>query len=294
MASYIASTWNNATVLIENEFGGRGTGFLVGRQLGEDAWMVTLVTNKHNLHRDPAKRQSAKYVKLHLSHRNHKVSPPLLGKYVCNYAKGSPGSTPNPRPWFVEHPDPDVDVMAFDVSPLFMNWDPQEGLANGWILETDIATRKMWDDLDITVGEEVMVLGYPIGLSSGHGNHPIVRQGIMATTVGIPLIEDNGAGKTRTSRAFLVDGAVVPGSSGSPVVLKPVTARLVHGSITIGISPPILLGIIAETRFAPIGGGPQLGFAGLGMAFDSETILETIHLYPATGPTLSGQPAVNC
>jgi hypothetical protein len=44
---------------------------------------------------------------------------------------------------------------------------------------------------------------------------------------------------------------------------------------------PVLLGIVAETRFAPIQvqGGAIPGFAGLGLAFEVETIAETLDLF---------------
>lgn len=48
-----------------------------------------------------------------------------------------------------------------------------------------------------------------------------------------------------------------------------------------GVPQPVLLGIIAETRYAPIetreGNIPS--FAGLGLAFDAETVKETIELF---------------
>jgi len=42
-----------------------------------------------------------------------------------------------------------------------------------------------------------------------------------------------------------------------------------------------LLGILAETRFAPINypSGTGLGFAGLGFVFDAVTIKKTIELF---------------
>jgi hypothetical protein len=93
--------------------------------------------------------------------------------------------------------------------------------------------------------------------------------------------QPNGQIAIRISRAFLIDGATIPGSSGSPVVLKPVTGRHQHQTIVMGATEPVLLGIIAETRFAPIRlqSGAIPGFAGLGLAFDVETIVETINLF---------------
>lgn len=47
----------------------------------------------------------------------------------------------------------------------------------------------------------------------------------------------------------------------------------------LGSAPPLLLGIVAETRFAPIqisSTSAIPGFAGLGLAFVVKTIVETL------------------
>lgn len=64
--------------------------------------------------------------------------------------------------------------------------------------------------LFIDAVEEVTFIGYPNGIRDPHNLTPIVRRGITAT----PLELDYGM-----KPAFLVDGAVFGGSSGSPVFL---------------------------------------------------------------------------
>lgn len=49
MSSPVAKTWVYATVLVENEWGGKGTGFLVARDVAQDRVKVFLCTNKHVL-----------------------------------------------------------------------------------------------------------------------------------------------------------------------------------------------------------------------------------------------------
>ena len=87
--------------------------------------------------------------------------------------------------------------------------------------------------------------------------------------------------RKRRLHGFLIDGAIIPGSSGSPVILKPTPGRFVKGNIIMTIPPPILLGVIAETKYAPIqsSGKDVHSFAGLGLAFDAETARETIELF---------------
>ena len=87
--------------------------------------------------------------------------------------------------------------------------------------------------------------------------------------------------RRRVIRGFLIDGATIPSSSGSPVLLKPVSGRVVHGEIVPDIPPPLLLGIVSETFYAPVKTEQRdiYSFAGLGLVLDAETIKETIELF---------------
>jgi hypothetical protein len=83
--------------------------------------------------------------------------------------------------------------------------------------------------------------------------------------------------RKRILRGFLVDGAIIPGSSGSPVVQKPVALRSIKDRIAIEMSATMVLGIISESRYAWT--TDFQSFAGLGLAFDAETIAETTDLF---------------
>jgi hypothetical protein len=180
-----------------------------------------------------------------------------------------------------EHPDPDTDVLAIDVSHVFSQ-TPEAAPPGGFPHADYFADAKARDALDITVGDEVMTVGYPLGLRQGDTELPLVRQGILATTIGLPLVDSavdpTGQRRERRRRAFLIDGACVPGQSGGPVVLKPVPMRRVKGRLMMPTAAPLLLGIVAETAYAPIESG-GVGFASLGLAFDVETIRETLDLF---------------
>ena len=67
--------------------------------------------------------------------------------------------------------------------------------------------------------EDVLMVGYPIGLWDQHNNRPIFRKGITATHVGLPY---NG------KKEFLIDIAAFPGSSGSPVYIYREGLRVVN------------------------------------------------------------------
>lgn len=274
MASPLVSGWLYATVPIDNPQGESGTGFLVFRKIAEDQGRVFLVTNKHVVCRDPAARPNVPHV---VCHFNTKELDGSLGKSFGQVPlKNHDGSAR-----FREHPDPDTDVYAIDVTDV-MNLNPT--IEKRWVGYDMFADDAKRTELDITAGEDVVTIGYPLGLRQGDSNFPLIRQGVIATKIGVPLndkVRDGAGVRDRTLRAFLIDGATIPGSSGSPVILKPVIGRIQGNSIVMGSAPPVLLGIVAETKYAPVqtGTGVIPGFAGLGLAFDVETIRETIELF---------------
>lgn len=272
MASPIERSWAYAAVLIETSAGSTGTGFLVGRPTGEpDQWRIFLVTNKHVLSKDPSQRAAMKQVRLHV---NIDRGGTLVAEAIDYPLNGTDGS------WVREHPSPEVDVLAIAAVPLFTE---VKGLANKFVPEEMFATATKRAELEISAGEEIVTVGYPSGIRQGRTNFPLIRQGIIATRLGEELHEEqwdpNGTRSVRVTRGFLIDGATIPGSSGSPVVLKPVSGRHQGNAVMLGSAPPLLLGIVAETRFAPIQISSTAaipGFAGLGLAFDVETIVETL------------------
>jgi len=277
MASPIAETWIYATMLIENEWGGKGTGFLVLRAISSESEHIFLATNKHVLHELPEKRQNATKIILHFNVRNQDGS--ISGQTAELPLIFEDGS----KRWR-EHPDKDVDILCFDVTSLFVEY--KQKIAHKWVDYSLFADQTKIKEFDITIGEEIVVIGYPLGFKQGTSNFPLLRSGIIATRIGETFedeyLEPDGTKRKRVIRGFLIDGATIPGSSGSPVVLKPTIGRFVKGDIVMGFSPPLLLGIIAETRYAPIPISERdyiLSFAGLGLAFDAETVKETIELF---------------
>lgn len=275
MASPVIDTWMHSTVLIDNGWGGRGTGFLITRPTDEEFAKVFLVTNKHVLDEDAATRRSLTSIELHL---NVERAGEVVGERV-EYSICGAGSEPLWR----EHPEYDVDVLAIDLTPLIAERSDLSYMCapyNVFVERSDI------EEFHITAGDEVLVVGYPLGLRQGLTNYPLVRQGIIATHIGEELHEEvqqpNRSISTRRIRGFLIDGATIPGSSGSPVLLKQNPGSYYRGKYLLGESnPQFLLGIIAETRYAPLStpSGETQGFAGLGLAFDALTVRETIECF---------------
>lgn len=244
MASPIAETWVYATMLIDNEWGGRGTGFLVARETSPGKGRIFLVTNKHVLHPDQQQRKKATHIRVHVNRK--KANGTIEGDvFIVPLVGGGKIS-------YEEHPDRDVDVLAFDVTQLT---NAMPDLEMKWVGYDLFLNNEKARELEITMGEEVVIVGYPLGLRHRTSNLPLIRSGIIATRIGESLedeVEEAGVTRKRILRGFLIDGATIPGSSGSPVVLKPVIGRIVGEAIQIGTPPLILLGIVAETRYAPV------------------------------------------
>lgn len=99
---------------------------------------------------------------------------------------------------------------------------------------------------------------------------------MISTRIGEDLKDEkkekDGTMRKRTLCGFLIDGAIITGSSGSPVVPKPLTMRYVRDRIQIATSPVMVLEIIAESRYAPLStpSYDYLSFAGLELAFDAD------------------------
>ena len=86
----------------------------------------------------------------------------------------------------------------------------------------------------IVEGNAVFVIGFPMNLVGKVRNYPVVRHGIIAR------IQDFLRGHEPT---FLIDSTVFPGSSGSPVVVKP---ELTAISKTTATTQAFLIGVVSS------------------------------------------------
>lgn len=274
IGSPISLTWVHATVRVENEWGKGGTGFLVIRRMEKKQGKVFLVTNKHVVHPDPEFREKAQYLTLFLNVRE--TDGTVSGKTFQ-----TPLKEDDNKLWR-EHPNPYVDVLAVDITSLINSHPNLENRGADYSL---FATPQIIKEETITEGEEVLILGYPLGLVHSRINSPIVRQGIVATKIGhrirVLLPSSSGEPMRVEIPGFLIDAQIIPGSSGSPVVLKPIIGRKVKDKIDMGTATPYLLGIVsaAETASIRMEGYAFATLAGLGIVYDASTIQETIELF---------------
>lgn len=125
-----------------------------------------------------------------------------------------------PQAWF-GHPDPAVDLAIVPMRPL-----EQAARDLGVELYYQAIDSRLVPDAAATRAldalEEVLFVGYPSGVWDQVNLMPILRRGTTATPMALDF-----EGRAE----FLIDAAVYPGSSGSPVfVYLPDTLRPGHGA----------------------------------------------------------------
>jgi hypothetical protein len=206
-----------------------GTGFFFSFKVDQERQIPMLVTNKHVV-------LNAKSIKIVV----HEGTKQENGKYLPS-SKSFPIEIHNPG--FIDHPG-SVDLCAMPFEPLRAQAEAQ-GKHFFYVMldETLLPTEEILSKLAAV--EDVVMVGYPIGLWDQRNNFPIIRRGITASH---PVTDFNG------EPVGLADIAAFPGSSGSPVLLLNVGGYSAPGGAFVIGSRAMLLGILY--------GGPQFGADG--------------------------------
>lgn len=111
---------------------------------------------------------------------------------------------------WIFHPDTSIDIAVLSIDSLVASNNKLGiNLAIRSITEANIPSDSIWNTFSIL--EDIIMIGYPIGLRDYINNTPIARTGVTAT---IPKLDYQGLNE------FLIDIAAYNGSSGSPVFLK--------------------------------------------------------------------------
>jgi hypothetical protein len=178
---------------------------------------------------------------------------------------------------WIGHPDPSVDLAILPCALLLNDLNKR-------------GDRVFWSGLDATMipeseaikqltpVEDVLVVGYPIGIRDATNNTPVFRRGITATA---PYLDFNG------KQEFLIDAAIFPGSSGSPVVLFESSWVDRRGTLNTGTRFQFL-GVVYGVETYPQEGQikivpaptqlravPEIGLpSGLGVCIRADRILE--------------------
>lgn len=237
-----------------------GTGFLLSSDIsGVDR--TYLVTNKHVISKVDSIRHSVKSIEIELQ---TKTTTDSTKSSRQNYSFPLVNGT---RQLWREHANEEVDVWFLDVTDTFIRIAQME---NKPIDEEFVATDSVVTAEYIRPPVEVLAVGYPV--STYRGFFPLVREGILATHIQHPLFRIDG--RNEIPLAFYIDGAVIPGSSGSPIVVKPSTEKFIDGQWMIGPArTSYLLGIVAAVPLSTV------PYTNLGIAFNYKAIRETLSLF---------------
>ncbi|MEK7609610.1 MAG: serine protease [Patescibacteria group bacterium] len=186
----------------ESTFKSLATGFLVGKPVGEKnekgqrSYRLFVVTNRHVFYNDKTKQ----YVKEVLFRFNT-----TEGK--SHHFKVKLLNSENKPIWSM-HSDEKVDLA---VLPINANAISEAGVDFYFFRENDLFYANNFKTKNISTGDGLFVLGFPMSISGKSKNFVIVRQGIIAR-VDEEVLED---------KFYFIDASAYPGNSGGPVIVKP-------------------------------------------------------------------------
>ncbi len=222
-----------STVLIRCKYSdgtfGSGTGFIMNLCENKEnkTCVPVLITNKHVVKNSI--ETIFEFCKADESN-NPLDTEPFGFTYKCNS--------------WVEHPNPNIDLCCLPLAEAFNKLSQTDNRIFYLPLSKEIIPSE--ESLkSLSAMEEVVMVGYPIGLSDNHNHKPIIRQGITATH-----LKNDYQGE----KHFLIDMACFPGSSGSPIFI--LNEGIYHSGHNIYASDRILfVGILF--------GGPQFTAQGI-------------------------------
>jgi hypothetical protein len=180
--------------LLRDGTAGVGTGFFFSFLREGNRAVPALVTNKHVIEGALKGR-----FLLHIADQD---GNPQIGSNV-------PVELDNFEARWISHPDSSVDLCIMPIAPLFQEAKQKGKQVFFKSFDEDLVPTP--DDVQGFVAlEEVVMIGYPIGIWDSKKNMPVVWRGVTATNVAIDY---------EGRQEFLIDAACFPGSSGSPVFL---------------------------------------------------------------------------
>ncbi len=178
----------------ENKFRAVATGFLIGLPAGpkidkgDELFRICLVSNRHVFE---------KKAKIFLRFNKEKEAR----RYDLNLI-----DTQGKQIW-KGHPRADIGMISINAQKL-----NADGIEFGWFPEERLVTFKKGQDLGISQGDDVFVLGFPMGITGDQRMYVINRSGSIAR-IDEEIVKDQCC--------YLIDSFVFPGNSGGPVILKP-------------------------------------------------------------------------
>jgi hypothetical protein len=168
-------------------------------------------------------------------------------------------------------PDPLVDVAVIRVDDFLAKYPTAK--VHVWSLDTDFL--QPFSELPgfyANIGALVFALGYPQGVTSLLTNYPVAKVGHLAARGGEELAIQSGRVVYR-GKLLLIDGLLVGGNSGGPIVLPGVGAQgvdLETGQIKVRMSGSSRIIGIVSNKTSP---------DGLVIAFSSDYVRSLIDIH---------------
>ena len=212
--------------LIDNKPTSFGTGFFYNIKIDDTKQIELILTNKHVIENNSS-----------LSFFLHEAT--LVNDHLYPAGSSFQITFNDFKTIWIPHPNPDVDLGALLFVPIREQVKNQLNKVP-FIQTLDESLIK--DDMQLkeqsTVADEVLMVGYPIGLWDEFNNFPIIRKGITATHPAIDF---------QNKSIGVVDIACFPGSSGSPILIcmeGSFSDKL--GNLVIGGRKIIFLGLLSS------------------------------------------------
>jgi hypothetical protein len=174
-------------------------------------------------------------------------------------------------------PNPQVDVAVVELSDVPAPAGPPltfNSFDASYLLPFDRIAASL-----VGVGDQVFAIGYPHGITSANTSYPLAKAGYLASTPGetfaiiVPTTHRNGITTSvrLEAKLLVVDGLIVPGNSGGPVVL-PSELKIRRNPQTGAIefatkqADNLVLGIVSM----------GIGSSGLTLCFSSDYVSELL------------------
>lgn len=207
-----------------------GTGFVVSREVQIKKGTIRvnfLVTNKHMVSdwsfTDGNIKKFNKYLNVHFYRSEFTPDHPTSVKKIDLCDKD--GNVIQNKVFCNSNPLVDVAVVLF-------NTDLREA-SDLYVPSFDVSYLLSFNKITsyhFNIGSQVFVLGYPLGITSLRSNYPIAKFGYIASipgnefSINSPVSDRTGIPKkvNITGKLLIIDGLLVPGNSGGPVILPSV------------------------------------------------------------------------
>jgi hypothetical protein len=270
-----------STVYIENlSTGQSGTGFITIRQVDKDRSLWFLISNKHVLmpiQLKPKQTDQLEAVaRVSINIKTTNDIKKITREIKLRDAKGTELAK--------GHPVPNVDVAGIIFTPYLHDIFATPDRRVLGIPEDRFAHEEFIKENFISIGDEALVIGYPLSLVDEGHVIPIARGVRIASKPDYDF---------RKQPAFLVDGTITRGTSGSPVILpvRPNVWKEEH-KIDIGkIQENHLVGIVSASikdweivirkivALEKIQEFSVIDNANLGIVFKVRTVSEVMDLF---------------